>query len=257
MKFAHLSALAFVSVIGTAATAQYTNGFIWQRSIEFRPGLTAGAGWARGNPGPDSRGVRVWSYEYLPRGNPLGTAPEWFRASPQLMNWDPDFVNRGGFWAFADNTSPNINANRLEARGPNVPLVRFTNPLPRTIIVRLDGFLGFDWSQNSSNVDWAIVTQVAATGQVFPVITSTTARPPGADVADVQFGAFLVQLEPSDSVFVTFRSASDATSMYMLDQLLTITIEFGGECPGDADNNRIVGFNDIPTALALLGSTCQ
>lgn len=258
-------ALSIVASLGLAAGAhaQYTNGYAWRFVSDFNAGVNNGDSIGRGNPAFDSRGSMVWSYEWVPAG-PILTMPNpWFNGTPTLMVWD---TNNGtgaadpASWARADNTGPFIQAGRLiHVPGPSdpKPLLRFSNPQPNAITVSLSDFTFIRWQGGASSpVDFVVALWDHSARSHVPLFSTTVEKPFDGDTIIVAPTIPGVFLDRNDSLIITAQGRGTSLGTIVVEPNPLVTLVGGGDCPGDLDGNRQLGFFDITILLSRFGDVC-
>ena len=147
-----------IGLAGAARTAEagYTEGFIWDRSVDYDAGTVAFS--TVGNPNTDAEGNGVWQMESTnAAGDGLGGASPWYEGATQLQVWDNSWYGGGGLWARGDNVNPGIKNTAMThniggTTYANVPLIRWLNPVVQGYWIDITGSLTEGWAGPSG---WA------------------------------------------------------------------------------------------------------
>jgi hypothetical protein len=199
------------------ASAQYTNGFEWNRAADWLEGVEHGS--SANNPGPDAAGTAVWSYEAV-RGGALDSADPWYAQPTTPMTWDSHWWASGhGVWSLGDNVNPPISADRLvhnlgAKNHENMPLVRWTNPAGDGALVDVAGSLRILWTGSDfigapTDVDVAIGLYDASTGATGLLFSTTASKPSDGlsvgDFIDLAVEISSIAMDAGDSIIVSAR----------------------------------------------------
>lgn len=258
------AALAAILATGGQAQAQYENGFIWRFSSDYGAGLLEGASISHGNPQSDAAGRTPWSYEWLTEGQPLSGGTPWFRGYGRLLTWDASFFSFQR-WSKGNDVGPSLQIGYIEqyiyaGADRSVPMVRWTNPLGRTITVEVRDQLQLHWWQGTTAVIEVAITKFAAASLSHSVLYSASrSRPamPGVNESeDLTVAPMIISLDAGDCVTISVRAIGTGNCCAGLDTNLRITLMTGGDCPVDADGNREITFTDILEVLANFGAMC-
>ncbi len=156
-----------IGLAGAARTAEagYTEGFIWDRSVDYDPGAIPFS--PVGNPNTDAEGNGVWQMESTnAAGDGLGGASPWYEGATQLQVWDNSWYGGGGVWARGDNVNPYVNQGSLlhninpASNWVHIPLVRWLNPIAQGYWIDITGSLTENWrgpGGQAANIDFEVV----------------------------------------------------------------------------------------------------
>ncbi len=251
---------------GRLLGAEYPNGHTWRFRSDYAPGALHGASMGYGNPQSDSLGATPWTYEWLPEGGTLGgpASSQWFRGAGTLMTWDSSYF---GFprWSKSDEVGGNIESGYLEhllraGADRSVPLLRWTNPVSRTVTVQVSDVLRLHWWSGTTATIEAALTSFSSASLTHTVLFAVSLGRPGSLPADegmdVPIAPFTITLQPGDSVTLSVRANGTGACCVRMDSDLTLTLIEGGTCPGDADGSRTVTFQDVTAVLANFNAVC-
>lgn len=155
MRTTIVFAVQLLVVVIARADPNYTNGFIWNRYLDWTPGSVQNT--SNGNPMPDAQGQPVWYCDRVPMGAGLGAETPWYRALPTPLVWDGNWYGSGiGVWAQGDDLNPCIGPYWLSHNlDPNVPhdedMIRWRNPTGRPVSLDITGTLEFWWDGTSGH----------------------------------------------------------------------------------------------------------
>lgn len=204
----HAAAPALALLI--LATQTHAEIIQWRRIPQFTSGGT--------NPAGDGLGNSPWQYEWT-TGEALSGSDPWWDNPTTLMVWDPDWWGRGiGAWTRADDVSPMVNQtllthNLYTISHPNMPLVRWTNPLVGETEFTIGGLLRVVWNGpddigSETLVDVVLAHIDGVSGVKTMLSSSTVAKPtPGdsvLDSLDIPMSMTLT-LSEGDALLVTMR----------------------------------------------------
>ena len=230
-------ALAFAVGGATPAAGQYVVGHVWDRESDWTEPPDSASGTTQGNPDDDALGNPVWTYEYydnVPDGSDLDTAdglPPWYTLLPSatLMKWDHSWGTAGGEarWSMSDDHQPQTGDAwlahfNMEAPSsyqphmhPYVPMVRWTNPTNRPMVVSVTGSFLLAWRSNEAtttnvDVDVALAMVDVSNGDAITPIFAETIPKPSNDESKEELSVDLlgwqVSLGPGDQIVLSPRA---------------------------------------------------
>jgi hypothetical protein len=235
------SLVACVGLAASSASAQYSEGFVWNRLADWTPRPPSDAGTSNGNPDDDSTGRPCWEYRYTvndPNAGGLGSSVPWYTVATNKSVWDQNWFGNGtGVWARGNDLNPPIGQGSLthtfgSGNGPYVPVILWRYPGSCPVRVSFYGELTLVWSgldaqQNTGPID-VIVARRAASGALTLVFSDTYARPtnPPSDNLTIPVNVDGVAIAPGDVVLVSCRSRIWLGSNWsnMLDDGLSIQV---------------------------------
>lgn len=147
--------LCAVLIAGAAIAEDYPIGFTWNFSDDWVDRPASDQGTTNGNPGVDSVGNPVYSFERyvgVPSDANLDSDNPWYTYPTARLTWDDDWYGWGGVWSDGNNVYPMIHPT-LEMQGSSlteIPALRWKCPSNETLRVRLSmpspycTFLSFD-----------------------------------------------------------------------------------------------------------------
>jgi hypothetical protein len=147
----------------------YPVGFVWKRSVDWKPGTTLGR--TIGNPMVDAVGRPAWSFETV-SGN---LSAPWYAQPRRLMIWDNSFFGNNGSWAFADELAPAASDRNFDhpMDKPAVPVMRWQNPTGLQAIVKLKGniaLLAQMAGPNPAPVDVVVAVSRPTSDGIKPIV---------------------------------------------------------------------------------------
>lgn len=164
--FACISVYALVFTSGLAFSAtSYTPGFVWDRSIDWTPGIVPGS--SIGNPDDDKLGNATWMSEYVTGGG-LGSLNPWYAQPGNLMVWDNEWwPAHFGVWARGyagvgddNNLNPPVTqygmAHDISSTYGSwgyVPIVKWINPVGDGAILNIFGNADLIWEGTNGGPD--------------------------------------------------------------------------------------------------------
>lgn len=207
----------FVLAAAMPASAQYSQGFVWNRQSDWLPGISTGSG--VNNPGPDAEGNPVWSYE-VGHGGPLGSDDPWYESQTEQMTWDDAWWESGrGAWSNGDEKNPPVFADWMThnlgvPNFDNVPIVRWNNPAGDGTVLDMAGTLRILWTGEDyvgapTDVD-VIVGMFDASAQAMNLLLATTVSKPHdmlsvGDWAAVPVSLDSIAMDAGDSIVISAR----------------------------------------------------
>lgn len=232
-----------------AASGDYSPGFTWQRSSDWRVQPASYAGTTNGNPVPDSMGNPVWSYEWVQGGGALGTANPWYIQPSRRLVWDMNWYATGASgWARADDVGNGVAQDytplvmqtaMTQSLSPTPPitspdqspLVRWMNPADEPLQLSISGIFSVGWEGLTGgypvNVD-LVVAQESAAGAFHILFTNTVSKPHSdatAEVLDVPVNTSAL-VNPGDNLLITLRAnGTNIGNWITLADPLTIVVE--------------------------------
>jgi len=259
------AAIAMLSA--SPAQGQYENGFVWRFSTDYGAGTLQGASIGYGNPQSDAAGRTPWSYEWVAEGLALSGSPPWYRGHSTLMTWDPSYFGFPGFprWSKANDAGASLQIGYVEhyvfvGADRSAPVIRWTNPLGRTITVEVRDALQLHWLQGTTAViEVALAKFSVASASHSLLYSASRPRPaiPGPNESEnLEVAPMMVSLDAGDSLAISIRAIGTGTCYVGLDTNLRIMLVTGGECPVDSNADRQITFADVLAVLANFGAVC-
>ena len=257
MVRALLTSIVLLVIAPASAWAQYTPGFLWDRSADYTPGTVEGA--SDGNPNLDSAGSPVWEMGWVGYGGRLGEVDPWYEASitPSVhdANWYGGALSA---WCAAPDTGAFIGEFGMQqglnnSSGALLPIVRWVNPVSSPVQVDVEGTLQIEWDGFSTapdtDVDVAIVHESAG-GTFTPLFVTTFVKPtPGTSIEASPLVPVSVQgvaLQPGDAIRISLQTRVQGLTADWIDLLDDLTIQIPGAPP-------VPSLSPIPATTLVLG----
>lgn len=255
-----LRAGVLVTVVATsAASGQYADGFVWQRSVDYDRGLLAGS--SQGNPNDDSLGNHVWHYGWVDYRNETDDVP-WFVLQPTTMVWDDTWFGRPELaaWRRGNDTSPNVGQDYIEvvssgSGDPNrfrMPVVTWTNPVGRAIEAHIAGRSGVAWAGTTIPAPIELVIAKSTSGGESQILYSESYDKPSNDSSDEWVDVVLdmphINLATGERLTLAIRKTVMGKEWaYWWDVPVTITLT--NLCPADFNEDNAVNSLDVLSFL--------
>jgi hypothetical protein len=268
-----VAAAVAVAVCSAAGAADYSPGFVWDRSLDWNDGKVAGYGWQNGNPDDDKNDNPAWVCEWSKDGGGLGDPNPWYKQPKTLMVWDPNWYNNGyPTWARSNDGHPNIAKTGLThvvypGNFPDAPLVRWMNPTGAQATVDITGNFKINWS-GQGNLDVPLscdLAVVAVTGTQYAVLFGESYNDPSP--GDQNIGSRTIQINLQDvvvpeggSILIGLRGqTAQSNRWFSSEDNLKITLEAlegGGGCTPDIDGNGVLDLFDFLAFVNLFNAGC-
>jgi len=226
-----------LAAIAGQAFGDYGPGFDWDRTADWLPGIHGDT--LTNNPGPDSLGNAVWTYEFVTGGGGLDSANPWYAQPASLMEWDAQWAAQDfGVWAKGDNFTPLIDQNGLlhqlaASRFDSAPVMRWQNPVGEGALIDIVGEFLVTWNSTGAtkpSVDDEIVVALddASAGEIIPLFQTVASKPTpggGAESLVVPIDLSAVAIDAGDSILITHRGVDvDSGWIDLHDQDVMITL---------------------------------
>ncbi len=263
--------VAAVVIAATAgpSLAQYTPGFVWNRSADWTGGLLEGQSWLNGNPDRDSKGNMVWAAEYTNVGGGLNDNDPWYKKSRFLMQWDANWFGLGfGVWSVQDDFGGLISqaalTHTLDSSFFEAPMARWINPTGAEIQLHITGSTRVVWngSQNLAvpiSVDLVMLQETPLSQTVLLAKTFDDPQPGQNKVKD-KFVPFDMVLDvPADGMLAwSIRGRQKEPGRWFdLEDNLTFTLEeVKGQCLPDLNGDGVLDLFDFLAYVNLFNAGC-
>lgn len=235
------------------ASAQYTDGFVWQRSLDYDTGVD-GSTW--NNPNSDSLGTPVWHMGWVDKRAGTPEVP-WFAQPPSSLVWDSNWFTTGlPRWVRSNDTPGCVDQNHLivadtyNANEYFVPVVTWTNPAPTMAALQIVGPSWVGWSHRPTPGQIEILLARRSVAGDLSVLLQRTFDKPTNDnsVEWLSFDVAIehVLVEPGGQLVLSVRKLVPMVldeNITWLDGVLSISVV--SACPADVNEDGSMNSLDV------------